>query len=122
MKSHKQILIVVVSVVVGWLLGKAVGGSVFFLIVGLFLFGLWFGNWFISKFKQNKLVSCIVWSNVFAGVIAPPLGVLIASITYSFSQKVAAKDKTKYKRLWILGVVVSAINAVVGIYLLSLNG
>lgn len=121
MSRTKQIIIAVVSLSVGWFLGQVLG-FVFFLFVGLLVLGLWFGNWYISKFKQNKFVSCIAWSNLFAGIIAPPIGVLVASITYSFSQKVKKKDKKKYKILMIAGVGISTINALVGIYLLSVNG
>lgn len=116
--KNKIFIFLLAGLILGWYYGVYFILT-YILFAGAFLLGLLFGNWYSSKKKQNTLISIIAWSNLFAGILLPPLGVLVASTTYAFAQKVSKKEKNKFKVLWIIGVVITVINALVGVYIFS---
>lgn len=116
--NKKIVLLIFLGLVFGWYFGLTFILTYLF-FVGVFYLGSLFGNWYSSNRKINNLMSFIAWSNMLAGVLSPPLGVFVASATFSFSKKVEKKEKRKFIALWIIGVVITVINALVGAYIFN---
>jgi RNA polymerase subunit RPABC4/transcription elongation factor Spt4 len=114
--NKKNILgwvITIISIVIGYILGKYLGVVFFaFILVGYIAY--WFGGWYSKREKQSyKIKNIICWSNTISWLI-PILGLGTGIIAYRFGQI----DKvSKYRKLGILGLVLSIINGIAGLYL-----
>jgi len=106
-------IITIVSFVFGYILVRYLG-LIFFIFPLVFFIGYWSANWYSKKENQNyKLKNIICWSNVITWFL-PVLGLGTGIASYRFGQ---IENNKKYKKLGILGLFLSIINGISGVYL-----
>jgi len=117
-RSASEWIVTILSFIGGYYLFYYLGitGLIFLLAV---LGGLFIPNWIYKKDGYKKtLVNIIAWSNLILGLILPPLGVFVAIFSIKFNYLLPEEEKrTKYIVLGILGLIISIINAVIGVLL-----
>jgi FtsH-binding integral membrane protein len=90
-------------------------GVVGLLFLGAYFLGDWLAKWYIKrKTASDKVMSFFAWTNIITWLL-PPLGVFTASLAYGFSKKSDLSSTKKYRNLAIIGVILSLINASIGI-------
>ena len=113
------------EVAIGWFLGylivKILGPIFFFIFLIAVLIGLYFPGWYLKKTNVNKqLIKGIAWSNVITWFL-PPLGLMVSIATFGFSYSEKVEDRQKYKKLAIVGFVLSILNSILGAVLTLLG-
>lgn len=102
-----------VSIVIGALLGYYLG-LVLLLFIGALMLGSWFAKWYIERGHVNpKVINFVVFMNWIAWFI-PVLGILFGFATLGFAEHFPARRK-KYRTLAVGGMIVSIINAFIGV-------
>ena len=109
------------EVAIGWAIGylivKVFGPLVFFIILIPVLIGLFFPGWYLKRTNINSsLIKGIAYSNLITWFL-PPIGLMTSIATFSFSSSEKIENRQKYKKLAIVGIVLSVINSVLGIIL-----
>jgi hypothetical protein len=106
-------IIEIIGFVIGYILFKYLGIiSLLFILVGYI--GYWFAGWYSKRGKQSyKVKNIICWSNTLTWFL-PILGLGTGIVAYRFGR---IDNNSKYKKLGILGLVLSIINGIIGAYL-----
>ena len=123
-KKEKSLLYyfeVAIGFLLGYLIIRILGSIVFFIFLIAVLIGLYFPSWYLKKENVNKsLIKGIAWSNVITWFL-PPLGLMVSITTFGFSYSEKVEDRQKYKKLAIVGLVLSIINSISGAVLTMLG-
>lgn len=100
--------------IIGYMIVKFLGIIVAVIFLFAFLIGVYFPGWYFKRQKVNyTFIKWFVWSNILTWFL-PPLGILTGFAAFGFSNLVK-QEKKKYKILAIIGIILSLINAIVGI-------
>ncbi len=95
-------LVDLISPVTGYVMGV-------FSVAGIA--GYLFASFITKRFKStHKFLEGFVWFNILAGLLAPLLGIFVASVTFGYTQNIELKNKRKLYVLIIAGVMISVVN------------
>ena len=117
--SSTQLMGIIGSIlilIIGKSMGKYLGFAPFiFILIIIFIIsiGSWFPKWYVKRGRVNQsFIRVIAWSNLITWFL-PVLGLLTGVLTIKFY--ILGKGEKKYKILGIVSIILSIINAVIGI-------
>ena len=120
-KSPLYYFATAIGFLLGYLIVRILGPISFFIFLIPVLVGLYFPSWYLKKENVNKsLIKGIAWSNVITWFL-PPLGLMVSITTFGFSRSDKVEGRQKYKKLAIVGFVLSIINSLSGAVLTMLG-
>jgi hypothetical protein len=108
-------LIGLVAIVLGWFLG--VYGLIVLLAIALpYIIGAVVAKRYTRRPVQSqRLVSFLCWANLVAWIL-PPLGAFTSGYASAYG-RLGRPTNTNYRTLSIIGLILSLLNSIVGIYL-----
>src|SRR5690242_4256823 len=102
-------VISIVAFVLAYILFRYLG-IVGLIFLAAYYLGDWLAKWYCNRNKINiKLLDVASRLNVITWLL-PPLGVFTASLAYGFSVQVKNKSNKSYRKLAIVGAVLSILN------------
>lgn len=115
-RTASEWVVYILSIVGGYYLFYYLGITGVLFLAAI-LGGIFIPNWIYKKYGYKKtLVDIIAWSNLILGLILRPLGVFVGIFPMKFNTLLPQEEKkTKYLVLGIIGLILSFINAILGI-------
>lgn len=124
--AEKKILELILSILVAFVvsaivrfLGPYAIGLIAFLIIFAgagFIGNLWAKSYIKREKINTKLISVVARSNFLTWII-PILGVFTGFATLKFTEHPQLEGKEKYRTLAIVGIILSIVNLVIGIWI-----